>query len=202
LVAKEGGTGVKQQKADRRSQRTYRLVSSAFAELVVEKPYDKILVQDILDRAGIGRTTFYAHYFDKEDVLNNVVEQELELLTRQIAHAAARQRVLPSLELFEHAYHSENQQFRTLMRSRAGEFLWEALQAPLCRAIESALCTLWADKRSPSIPLPVVSEYLAGAFLTLLKWWLAADMPYPPEKMESIFQQLALPGVWTMLKEK
>ncbi len=193
---------MKQQKADRRSQRTYRLVSSAFAELVVEKTYDKILVQDILDRAGIGRTTFYAHYFDKEDVLNTIIEQELELLTRQIAHAAARQRVMPSLELFEHAYHSENQQFRALMRSRAGEFLWEALQAALCRAIEPALCTLCAEKRSPPIPLPVVSEYLAGAFLTLLKWWLAADMPYPPQQMEHIFQQLALPGVWAMLKEK
>lgn len=192
---------MKQQKADRRSQRTYRLVSSAFAELVVEKPYDEILVQDILDRADIGRTTFYAHYFDKEDVLNSIVEQELELLTRQIAHAAARQRVMPSLELFEHAYHSENQQFRALMRSRAGEFLWEALQTALCQAIESVLCTLCAEKRSPSIPLPVVSEYLAGAFLTLLKWWVAADMPYPPEQMENIFQQLALPGVWSMLKE-
>lgn len=193
---------MKQQKADRRSQRTYRLVSSAFAELVGEKPYDKILVQDILDRAGIGRTTFYAHYFDKEDVLNNIVEQELELLTRQIAHAAARQRVMPSLELFEHAYHSENQQFRALMRSRAGEFLWEALQAALCRAIEPALSTLCAERRSPPIPVPVVSEYLAGAFLTLLKWWVAADMPYPPQQMENIFQQLALPGVWAMLKEK
>ena len=193
---------MKQQKADRRSQRTYRLVSSAFAELVGEKPYDKILVQDILDRAGIGRTTFYAHYFDKEDVLNNIIEQELERLTRQIAHAAARQRVMPSLELFEHAYHSENQQFRALMRSRAGEFLWEALQTALCRAIEPALCTLCAEKRSPSIPLPVVSEYLAGAFLTLFKWWLEASMPYPPEQMESIFQQLALPGVRAMLKEK
>ncbi len=192
---------MKQQKADRRSQRTYRLVSSAFAELVVEKTYDKILVQDILDRAGIGRTTFYAHYFDKEDVLNNIIEQELELLTRQIAHAAARQRVMPSLELFEHAYHSENQQFRALMRSRAGEFLWEALQAALCRAIEPALSTLCAERRSPPIPVPVVSEYLAGAFLTLLKWWVAADMPYPPQQMENIFQQLALPGVWAMLKE-
>ena len=193
---------MKQQKADRRSQRTYRLVSSAFAELVVEKTYDKILVQDILDRAGIGRTTFYAHYFDKEDVLNNIIEQELELLTRQIAHAAARQRVMPSLELFEHAYHSENQQFRALMRSRAGEFLWEALQAALCRAIEPALSILCAERRSPPIPLPVVSQYLAGTFLTLLKWWVAADMPYPPQQMENIFQQLALPGVWAMLKEK
>jgi len=201
LFVKEGGTGVKQQKADRRSQRTYRLVSSAFAELVGEKPYDEILVQDILDRADIGRTTFYAHYFDKEDVLNTIIEQELERLTRQISHAAARQRVMPSLELFEHAYHSENQQFRALMRSRAGEFLWEALQAALCRAIEPALCTLCAERRSPPIPLPVVSEYLASTLLTLLKWWLIADMPYPPEQMEHIFQQLALPGVWAMLKE-
>ncbi|GHO63041.1 TetR family transcriptional regulator [Ktedonobacter sp. SOSP1-52] len=191
---------MKQQKADRRSQRTYRLVNAAFAELVVEKPYDEILVQDILDRAGIGRTTFYAHYFDKEDVLNTIVEQELELLTRQIAHAAARQRVVPSLELFEHAYHSENQQFRALMGSRAGEFLWGALQAALCRAIEPALSTLYAERRSPPIPLPVVSQYLASTFLTLLKWWVAADMPYPPEQMEHIFQQLALPGVWAILK--
>ncbi|GCE07490.1 TetR/AcrR family transcriptional regulator [Dictyobacter aurantiacus] len=193
---------MKQQKADRRSQRTYRLVNSAFAELLVEKPYEEILVQDILDRADIGRTTFYAHYFDKEDVLNSIVEQELEMLTRQIAHSTARQRVVPSLELFEHVYHSHNQQFLALMRSRAGEPLWEALQTALCQAIEPALSTLCAERRSPPIPLPVVSQYLAGTFLTLLKWWVAADMPYPPEQMENIFQQLALPGVWAMLKEK
>ena len=193
---------MKQQKADRRSQRTYRLVSSAFAELVVEKPYEEILVQDILDRADIGRTTFYAHYFDKEDVLNSIVAEQLEMLTHQIVHSTARQRVVPSLELFEHVYHSQNQPFLALMQSRAGEPLWEALQTALCRAIEPALCTLCAERRYPPIPLPVVSQYLAGAFLTLLKWWVAADMPYPPEQMENIFQQLALPGVWAMLKEK
>lgn len=193
---------MKQQKADRRSQRTYRLVSSAFAELMVEKPYEEILVQDILDRADIGRTTFYAHYFDKEDVLDSIVAEQLEMLTHQIVHSTARQRVVPSLELFEHVYHSQNQQFLALMRSRAGEPLWEALQTALGLAIEPALSTLCAEKRSPSIPLPVVSEYLAGAFLTLLKWWVEASMPYPPEQMESIFQQLALPGVWAMLKEK
>jgi AcrR family transcriptional regulator len=195
-------TSVKQQKADRRSQRTYRLVSSAFAELLVEKPYEEILVQDILDRADIGRTTFYAHYFDKEDVLNSMVEEQLERFTHQFAHATARQRVMPSLELFEHIYHSPHQHLRALMRGRAGEPLWEALQTALCQAIEPALSTLCAEKRSPSIPLPVVSQYLAGAFFTLLKWWVAADMPYPPEQMEHIFQQLALPGVWAMLKEK
>ena len=193
---------MKQQKTDRRSQRTYHLVSAAFTELLLEKPYDEILVQDILDRADIGRTTFYAHYFDKEDVLNSMTEQILSMFTHQIAHSTARQRVVPSLELFEHIYHSPHPHFRALMRGHASEHLWEALQTALCRAIEPALSTLCAEKRSPPIPLPVVSEYLAGAFLTLLKWWLSADTPYTPERMESIFQQLALPGVWAMLKEK
>jgi AcrR family transcriptional regulator len=202
LFAKEEVTSVKQQKTDRRSQRTYRLVSSAFTELLSEKSYDEILVQDILDRAGIGRTTFYAHYFDKEDVLESITGQMLSTFTNQIARSTARQRIVPSLELFEHIYHTQNQPFRALMRSHASEPLWEAMQTALCQAIEPALSTLCAERRSPPIPVPVISEYLAGAFLTLLKWWVAADMPYPPEQMESIFQQLALPGVWNLAREQ
>jgi hypothetical protein len=46
------------------------------------------------------------------------------------------------------------------------------------------------------IPVAVASQYLAGALLNLLKWWLEADMPYTPPQMDQIFQQLALPGVW------
>ncbi len=191
---------MKQQKADRRSERTNRLVSSAFAELLREKPYDEILVQDILDRAGIGRTTFYAHYFDKADVLDSMTEQILSMFTQQLAHATPRQRIVPSLELFEHIYQSPHQHFRALMQGHAGERLWEAMQTALCRAIEPALVTLCTEERTPPVPLPVISDYLASALLTLLKWWVAADMPYPPAQMESIFQQLALPGVWAMLK--
>lgn len=193
---------MKQQKADRRSQRTHQLVSSAFAELLVEKPYDEILVQDILERAGIGRTTFYAHYFDKDDVLNSMAEQVLEMFTQQVAHATVKQRVVPSLELFEHIYQSPREHFWVMMQGRASERLWQVYQAALCRTIEQALSELCSERRSPPVPLPVVSDYLAGAFITLLKWWLAAGTPYPPEQMEGIFQQLVLPGVWAMFKEQ
>jgi Transcriptional regulator C-terminal region len=47
-----------------------------------------------------------------------------------------------------------------------------------------------------------LSQYLAGAFLNLFKWWLEADMPYTPEQMDRIFQQLALPGVWATVEGK
>jgi AcrR family transcriptional regulator len=94
--------------------------------------------------AGIGRTTFYAHYFDKADVLDSMTEQILSMFTHQITHATARQRIVPSLELFEHVYQSPHQHFRALMRGHAGDRLWEALQTALCRVIEPALTTLCA----------------------------------------------------------
>jgi AcrR family transcriptional regulator len=194
---------MKQEKVDRRSQRTYRLVSSALAELMLKRPYDEILVQDILDQAGVGRTTFYAHYFDKADVLSTMIEQLLETFKEKIAHSEAQQRLVPSLELLEHiCERHQHQQLQAIMRGHAGEQLWEALQTALCKAIEPALATLGGESGSSSIPLPVVAQYLAGTYLTLLKWWLAADMPYSPKQMETIFEQLALPGVWGILNMK
>jgi hypothetical protein len=47
-----------------------------------------------------------------------------------------------------------------------------------------------------------MAQYLAGAFLNLLKWWIEAEMPYSPEQMDEIFQQLALPGVWATIERK
>ncbi len=58
-------------------------------ELLREKRYDAITVQDLLDRAGIGRSTFYTHYFDKEDVLASVSEQMLELFRKPLSHRDA-----------------------------------------------------------------------------------------------------------------
>jgi hypothetical protein len=66
--------------------------------------------------------------------------------------------------------------------------------------IEQALTGACAGKRAPNVPLAVIAQYLAGAFLNLLKWWLSTDMPYPPEQMDELFQHLALPGVWATVE--
>jgi AcrR family transcriptional regulator len=192
---------VKQDKQDRRSQRTHRLVNSAMMELLFEKHYETITVQEILDRAGIGRSTFYTHYFDKEDVLTSIAEQMLETFGQQFSQRNGGQGILPALELFEHVQQN-HQYFQALLRGHAREVVWEAAQTALSRTIEQALTTTSAKKRPPSIPVAVISQYLAGSFLHLLKWWLRAEMPYTPEHMENIFQQLALPGVWATIEEK
>jgi AcrR family transcriptional regulator len=192
---------VKQDKQDRRSQRTRRLVIAAMMELMAEKSYDAITVQDLLDRANIGRSTFYSHYFDKEDVLASLAEQMLELLSQQFSQRDARPGILPSLALFQHALQNR-QYFRAMLRGHAREVVWDAAQASLSRTIEQTLAATFATKHAPSVPLPVMSEYLAGAFLNLLKWWLETEMPYSPAQMDDMFQQLALPGVWAAVEGK
>ena len=192
---------MKQEKQDRRSLRTRHLVSAAMLELMRGKRYDAITVQDLLDRSGIGRSTFYAHFFDKEDVLKSVSEQMLETFRHQLSLRNVEQKIVPSLELFQHA--QENYQFfQAMVRGHGAEVLWETGSALLSRNIERTLATTLAEKSSPSVPPTVVSQYLAGAFLSLLRWWIEAEMPYSPGRMDEIFQQLALPGVWTLIKGK
>jgi AcrR family transcriptional regulator len=192
---------MKQNKIDRRSQRTQHLVSAALMELLAEKSYDAITIQELLDKAGIGRTTFYTHYFDKEDVLASIAEQQLETLSRQLAQPNGGQRVIPSLELFQHIQ-ANHRYFRAMLRGHAREVLWDATQTALSKTIEQSLAAACANKRPPLVPLAVMAQYLAGAFLNLLKWWLEAEPPYSPEQMDRIFQQLALPGVWAAIEGK
>src|SRR4051795_6779314 len=97
------GTGRPETKHDdRRSRRTRRALSDALVGLMLEKRYDTITVQEIIDRANTGRSTFYAHYLDKEDLLQN---QAADLVTRLTAHmdtSARASGIVPSLELLHH----------------------------------------------------------------------------------------------------
>jgi len=189
---------VKHDKQDRRSQRTRRLVNSAFLELLSEKRYDAITVQDILDRAGIGRSTFYSHYVDKDDVHTSLIEDMLERMNQQLSKERGAHGVMPSLQLFQHIQ-DDHKHFRALTAGQTGERLWEAVQAALGKSIEQTLASdATADSPGP-VPLPVVSSYLAGAFLNLLKWWVQSGMPYSPEEMDRMFRLLALPGVTAAL---
>src|SRR5215211_53883 len=80
VVRKRRAKTVKTEKEDRRSKRTRQLVSSALVDLMLEKQFDAITVQDILDRANVGRSTFYAHYTDKEDLLISEIARVIHQL--------------------------------------------------------------------------------------------------------------------------
>jgi len=110
-------------KADRRSRRTRRLIAEALIALMVEGRYDRITVQEIIDRADVGRSTFYAHYRDKEDVLISEGERVLALLHLDPDDTGGQQ-LIPSLGLFRHVQ-EHHHLYHALVRGHGVDLLYE-----------------------------------------------------------------------------
>jgi AcrR family transcriptional regulator len=191
---------VRNTKADRRSQRTRRSLSAALFELMVEQRYDEITVQDIIDRANVGRSTFYAHYLDKEDLLISDFTRVLDALSQHIEqHGVENQRTPPGLALLFQHVQTHHQLYKALLRSGPIDLLYRKGHERLRHNIERHLVALARpDQTSPAL-LSLVADSMAGTILTMLTWWLDHDMPYTPEQMDALFHQLVLPGVYATL---
>ncbi len=187
-------------KLDRRERRTRQALANALIALMQEKRYDAITVQDILDRADVGRSTFYAHYRDKEDLFTSEFQAALGQLLGQMADE--EEQVIPTLQLFRH-FREHQHLYQALVRGHGLETLYRASRGYLTQVIEERIVRLArATGRQPAAPLPILSSYLAGALLNLTQWWFDNQMPYPPERMDEIFQGLVMPGLWhTLLQD-
>src|SRR5215213_238359 len=94
---------IKSKKDDRRVSRTRRSLSAALIELILEKRYDSITVQDVIDRADVGRSTFYTHYRDKDDLFLSAWKRLLDLFVRRIEwEKAGKGQFVPVRDLFQH----------------------------------------------------------------------------------------------------
>ena len=188
-------------KADRRSQRTRQLLSAALIALMQEKGYDAITVQDLIDRANVGRATFYAHYFDKEDLLVSDFTRVLDGFSAHFAPPTAEdgRPPLPVAIFFRHVQ-EHHALYKALVRGGGIERLYKAGHERLRQNIEQYLWTLLPAGQPPAAPVPLVADYIAGAILSLLQWWLDHDMPLAPEQMDALFHQLVLPGVQRTLQ--
>ena len=175
---------------DRRSQRTRYLLSAALVELIREKDYNTITVSDIIDRANVGRSTFYAHYRDKDDLFVGELDRVIEVLSHRIPDQEESP-FFPSLGLFRHVG-EEYKLYKALLWTSGIDLLIKHLQISLSNRIEQGLKK---NERDFEIPLPILANFIAGSFLTLLKWWLENKMIYSPEEINKIFMRLTMHGV-------
>lgn len=192
-----------EKKDDRRVQRTRQALHQALMALILEKRYDKITVQEIIDRANVGRSTFYAHFLDKEDLLVQGFQLFSEDLSAHIVsseHAGEEAgHVLHSLIFFRHA-DLHHELYKAMLNGGGDEVLMETARRHLTEGIEAHLQEMVPAGQRLPVPLPVVTNFLAGAMLSVLVWWLEAERPYSPEKINSMFQQLAAEGVANLLQ--
>ena len=174
---------------DRRVRRTKQRLNDALESLIIEKGYDKITVQDLIDRADVGRSTFYAHYETKDDLLVSWTQlaDDLEL---HMAHGQTDAgSAMPSLALFRHLA-EHHHLYKAMIGSRGINIVTEMVHSRLLRHATSGLQRRPEARNQTTIPIEVRAAFLASSLLALLTWWLDNDMPYPPESMHEMYQEL------------
>ena len=192
-------------KIDRRVERTRKLIQEALVSLILEKRYDKITVQEIIDKANVGRSTFYAHFQDKEDLLasnfaNYTAQWDEPQDEPEHAPGNESPHILHSLEFFLHA--NEAYEFHQAMFEGGGaEVMIETGRQHMMADVQNHLMQMLGEDEKLAIPLPVITNFLAGGLLSVMVWWLKEKRPYPPEKINEMFQQLAMQGVESLFDE-
>jgi AcrR family transcriptional regulator len=188
-----------EQRQDRRSKRTQQALMDALITLLAVKSYNEISINDIIDRANVGRSTFYAHYQTKDDLLKSGFERALDMLIHHISFGEADQGLRLDTTLFFHHAQGHYEIYRTLVWGSGFDVLTKDGHAALTAKFQESFTLLLSGRPEPSIPLAIVSYSMAGALLILLKWWLDNKMPYSPEYMDEIFQQLVMSSARNIL---
>ncbi len=196
LLNEAGGFVQKGKKmpSDRRIQRTRKLLLDSLIELILEKGYEKTTVQDIIDRANVGRSTFYSHFQDKENLLLSGSEHLRDLFEDSRATGSPEGRSWDfSLAVFRHA-EEQRQAFKALFGKQAGAIVLGNIQASLTVMLTERFQAIFPRKERP-VPLAILVRYFVSTFLGLLTWWLDNDATYSAVQMNEWYRALTEPTV-------
>jgi AcrR family transcriptional regulator len=185
---------------DRRVARTRAMLQQAHISLILQKGYEAITVDDICDAANVGRSTFYAHYTSKDDLRRSGLEHlRKELVDRQ-KHALAtpgdiKDRSLGfSLAMFEHA-HDHIDLYRALVGGRGGAIALATIRQILSELVRNELAATVHKKSADVIPREVVVQYVVGAFMAVMTWWLDGGAKLSARQIDTMFRHLATEGM-------
>jgi AcrR family transcriptional regulator len=178
---------------DRRVQRTKTSLHNALIGLAREKPYPSIAVKEILDRANVGRSTFYTHFRDKHDLLESGIHEILRAIQDQPRAGSALERVVAfSLPLLKHI--DEHRRAAGPRMKREGRVIMhEHMQDVLTGLIADELAMMSPGRSKGQIPTGLLARHVAAAFVLVLNWWVENDSPLTPAEVDSRFRALVVP---------
>ena len=190
---------MQQENQDRRIERTKRLLIHALLDLTQEEHYDQISVKDIVEKADVGRSTFYAHFQNKDELLMSGFGIILQNFVDQISYEGGSLSI-NAIGLFSHAY-GHYEIYRTLIWGTGFELLVKDGHSALTAMIAERFTEILPRELPLQIPIEILAYAAAGSLLILLKWWLDHKMSLPPDEINDYFQRLVIPGLQSILDQ-
>lgn len=184
-------------RTDRRIQRTRALLHEALGALIREKPYDRISVAEILDRAGVSRSTFYIHFRRKDELLMSSMRALLLGLPATDGESTrdVTERIVAfSLPLLTHV-HEHRRSARAKLGERGRAVLHEHLRGALSEWIVRTMkgdLRMHESKRSPIVP-DLLARHIASTFVLILHWWMDDGVVRSPAEADRLFRALITP---------
>ena len=178
---------------DRRQRKTREAIFNAFCELLSRKHYDRITVAEIIDRADVGRATFYAHFETKDALLSELCEELFCHIFdaaepngeqhRHIFECDAPSSVF--LHLLQHLQRNDRG-ILTLLTCENNELFLRYFRSHLRVLVETQLPT-FADRKPPELPDSFWVNHVASAFTESVRWWIEGGMKESPEALCEFF---------------
>lgn len=187
---------MRQTKTDRRSLRTRRLLMQGMLELMRTKRYDAITVQEITEQANVGRSTFYAHFTDKDDLLVDGVHRMLAGLdTTAPEPADGSAELYPTLALFHHVG-AQADLYQVMSRGRGLTLFLAALHDELTTTFTERISARVAPGTTPAVPPPLLAAMIASMLITAIRTWIETGATTPPaDIIDRMFHTAAGPAL-------
>lgn len=191
---------------DRRTKKTRNALLDALISLMFEKNYDTILVQEILDRANVGRSTFYTHFGDKDELLADGLHDLRDLLrdaqmAAPVPSGKSYERVIGfSLAMFEHV-HDHLLLYRALVGGSGWVIVSRRIEEILVQLMKEEARGIFKRRASSEIPFELFIYFLGATFMSVLTWWSNFARPLPPKEINALFRELVVPTLAAHLKD-
>ena len=184
---------------DRRVGKTRKALKEALTDLILEKGYEEVTVQDVIDRADVGRSTFYAHFVDKDDLLMAILA-DLDVPSPDASSWKADDPAFGwTLALFRH-FGSGRRLFKAVASSQSGALARRETTQRLEELARAELSRLKAARRLDAFRLELMVRFLVGTFIGFMDWWMREENDQlPAEVVDHAFRSLVLPGVSNVL---
>jgi len=191
---------------DLRVRRTQKMIFNAFIKLVGQKGYDAVTIQDIADEAMINRATFYAHYKDKMDLYDQILDHFIQTFASVIEDEKVfthRTLHIPRVELILTRFYEEMKSRHTslysLFEGSSNEILQKKFSQVLREKYQTLFQTLRITENDLEVPIDFVIEYMTGIFTSTLRWWMNTDYDMTAKQMAKLVVKLIGNGHLTVL---